>query len=878
MVKKVVFATLLLFSLSTYAAPVHRMPVIRIQPDGDTLHLFVSGDEYYHRLHDSNNYTIVQHPQSGYWVYADKELLDQDHWDVVATDFVVGRVNPESAGLTPNIGIDHAAWAKQQQRFAVPEYAAIHRPKTSGRNHGVLNNIVIFIRFSDDEEISTPFSSIDAMFNDSSDAAVSLYNYFKTVSYNKIFIPTHFFPTPSGDIVISYQDSLPRNRYMPYNATTNPQGYQSSEESMELEFSLLERAVNYVNTHYPVPTSINLDMDNDGTIDNVCFIVKGTYSGWSDMLWPHKWSLYDREVNINGKRVFDFNFQLEGSGSHYFSTSTFCHEMFHTLGAPDLYRYNNYVEISPVGSWDLMCSNSTPPQQMGAYMKWKYGNWIDSIPEITEPGTYTLHSLGDPSYENCCYKIPTEDPHQWYLFEYRDNREYFEEALPGRGLLIYRINDRFNGSANYDGQNIFDEVYLFRPGASNDTTEGSLAQAYFSGSTLRTEFNHSTNPAPWLTGNIPDSSIFISNISIPDETISFTYTQGNICLKPKELKTDEISTDRATLSWQSQAQSYLLQWREANSEDISEEAVFSSIFELTGLESGSRYYWRVRSVCDTDNVSAFSNWATFTTSNCDNSTLVEIAEGTTNSFLIPISTLFKYSYSQMIFTAEELSGAQTIEKVSFKYNSTSDLETKTNCLFFIGYTDIESFAGRTPNDYIPFNTLQKVYEGPLYCVNGWNEFTFDSVFEYDGVSNLVFCVFDNSGESDISMPTFSCTNTPGRHTTLYCVGINALNPSDISTLTATSWETMRCDIRFRGCPSAGNGTRDDIAYDHPTVTVRQRTITVDDPNKRNVTLYDITGRRICSSSGKEQSILTAPASGIFLLSIDGLPARKIVIL
>ena len=232
----------------------------------------------------------------------------------------------------------------------------------------------------------------------------------------------------------------------------------------------------------------------------------------------------------------------------------------------------------------------------------------------------------------------------------------------------------------------------------------------------------------------------------------------------------------------------------------------------------------------------------------------------------------------MIFTAEELSGAQTIEKVSFKYNSTSDLETKTNCLFFIGYTDIESFAGRTPNDYIPFNTLQKVYEGPLYCINGWNEFTFDSVFEYDGVSNLVFCIFDNSGESDISMPTFSCTNTPGRHTTLYCVGINALNPSDISTLTATSWETMRCDIRFRGCPSAGNGTRDYIAYDHPTITVHQRTITVDDPNKRNVTLYDITGRRICTTTGKEQSILDAPASGIFLLSIDGLPARKIVIL
>ena len=63
-------------------------------------------------------------------------------------------------------------------------------------------------------------------------------------------------------------------------------------------------------------------MDNDGYVDNICFIVKGTYTGWNDLLWPHKWSLYDRNVYINGKRVYTFNLQLEGSGSHYFSTST----------------------------------------------------------------------------------------------------------------------------------------------------------------------------------------------------------------------------------------------------------------------------------------------------------------------------------------------------------------------------------------------------------------------------------------------------------------------------------------------------------------------------------------------------------------------------
>ena len=387
------------------AAPVFNAPAVRVQPNGDTLRCLLTGDEYYHRLHDEAGYTIVQNPRTGWWVYATKSEVRRtengERWDVVATDYVAGRVDPASVGLTPNVGVDRTTWLERQKRFDVPQqYQPKGAAKTSGRNHGVMNNVVIFVRFSDDTEISTPLSTINAMFNDSTAGATSMYNYFKTVSYGKLRIPTHYYPTPNGNNVVSYQDSLPRNYYMPYDATTNPNGYQNDSERSSREFDLLERAVNYVNVNSPISTTLNLDMDNDGKVDNICFVVKGTYTGWSDLLWPHKWSIYDRYVYINGKRVYTFNLQLEGSGEHYFSSSTFCHEMFHTLGAPDLYRYDNNTDVTGVGSWDLMCSNTTPPQNMGAYMKWKYGNWLDSIPEIRVPGTYTLHSLGDATYDN----------------------------------------------------------------------------------------------------------------------------------------------------------------------------------------------------------------------------------------------------------------------------------------------------------------------------------------------------------------------------------------------------------------------------------------------------------------------------------------------
>ena len=207
-------------------------------------------------------------------------------------------------------------------------------------------------------------------------------------------------------------------------------GYVADSDRREREFALLQNAVDWVNINCPVSTTLDLDVDNDGMVDNVCFVVSGTYTGWSDLLWPHKWSLYDRYVYINGKRVYTFNFQLAGSGEHYFGVSTLCHEMTHTLGAPDIYHYEHYDNVSPGGSWDLMNSNQTPPQQSNSLFKLKYLNWFDSIPELTDSGTYTMQSLA--TGPNHAYKIASADREQWYILEYRNYSDTFDSSIPGR--------------------------------------------------------------------------------------------------------------------------------------------------------------------------------------------------------------------------------------------------------------------------------------------------------------------------------------------------------------------------------------------------------------------------------------------------------------
>lgn len=496
------------------AAYFENVPRQLIQPNGDTLNCFATGDEYYHWLHDANGYTIVQNASTGYFVYANKVGNK-----LVPTSFIPNKINPASVGLRPGINIS-AQQHRQKRESMMDPVSARPALRDGNNNRGTLNNLVVFIRFSDDSEFSNSFYSVNNMFNDSINDGNSLYNYFKVTSYNQLFIKSTFYPVPSGNFIISYQDSLPRN-YFEKQSITNPNGYcDTTNERTIREHALLQRAVDYIQSM--VPEDLDIDYNNDDFVDNVCFVVKGSVADWSDLLWPHRWSLYSVDSYINGKRVYDYNFQL-GSSSSYFTTSVLCHEAFHSLGAPDLYHYSDSLNFNPVGPWDLMGSNGEIPQQTNAYMKYKYGNWIDDIPEITQYGTYTLFPLNSATSEKTCYKIASENPDEFYLLEYRRNNvDNFDQSVPGSGVVIYRINTLFNGNAGFNNVDVLDEVYVYRH-YGTPTNNGLINQAYFRANIIRDEFNKNTDPYPFLSdGTI--GSLAIDSFTVAGDSIQFRYT------------------------------------------------------------------------------------------------------------------------------------------------------------------------------------------------------------------------------------------------------------------------------------------------------------------------------------------------------------------
>lgn len=801
MKKQFILLCLIAITILAQAGIVNNVPVTRVQPNGDTIHLLLSGDEYFHRLHDEQGYTILRNPSNGFFTYAivaDGELVASNH--------IVGQANPVALGIKPNLTISESEWNKRIHAYDVPEQFRIESPKTSGRNHGTLNNLIVFIRFSDDTPHTTTRGQMDAMCNDSTPTATSMFQYFREASYGKIRVVTHFIPAPAdaNSTFLSYQSIHPRSYYEPYDATTNPIGYQESERNAR-EFDLLDSCVAWINNNHYVDSSINLDFNNDGLIDNIIFAVKGNVGDWNDLLWPHKFSLYDRQRYINGKRVYTFNLALAGSGTHYFGCSTFCHEMNHSLGAPDLYHYNTNTTVSTVSNWDLMCSNSNPPQHMSAYVKLKYGNWLDSIPEITMPGTYTLSSLADQNLDENpirAYRIRSDHPNQWYVLEYRDNSEHYETALPGKGLLIYRIDDRFSGNSGYNGTSVFDEIYLYRPGGNNDTTNGNPSQAYFSGSTSRTSFSWHTNPYSWLTGNVVDSTISITNITTPGNTISFTYSDGRGCSAPFDFTSNQVTNTTAALSWGGRASAYRLRYRPVGTSQWSSYRATSTRCTLPGLQPATSYECTITALCGaTDSVQCPDtlHFRTLLCATPEADTIGNTANPIAKQYF-PISSYYKYSHSQQIYTAQEIGTPMEISAVRFHSSHTETIDTKTDCTIYVGHTTQSTFPNASAS--IACSTLTKVYEGPMTFAPGWNEFLFTAPFDYNGTDNLVIAIEDNTGAYyNNSGSFFSCSSTaPNYRAAAYYSDSKDPDPNNLAAYTGTKkFEANRNIIQLVGC-------------------------------------------------------------------------------
>lgn len=567
------------------AAYLENVPQAIEQPDGSVVECLASGDEFYHWLHDAAGFVIVRDPASGFYAYATK--VDGE---LLATACVAGSCDPRSLGVVPDLRPDPARLRARHDLMAVPEAFAA-APEGAPR-FATLTNLVIFVRFSDQTEFPTSLSNYEALHN--ATEGNSVYAYFKEASYGRTLVSSVFFPTPTATAVVSFQDANPRGYYLPKHAIFNSLGYEGDDQRVEREMTLIVSAVNAISSQ--VPASLNLDTNSDGRVDLVTLIIRGSADASGDILWPHRWVLQGRTASINGKTIYDFNFELETM----VRAGVLSHEISHSLGAPDLYHYtdcSSKPSFNPVWKWDLMgTTNYTTPVHAGAYMKQRYLGFIDDIPTIRTSGTYTLNPITSPT--NNAYKIlsPYLDS-QTFIVEYRRAVGTFEGALPTSGLLVYRIDPR--ALPAWDGNRCGppDKIYIYRPGGSKDS-DGAPAKAPLAADHGRITINDYTDPASLLTdGTFGGLSIF--DVSEVGDTITFSVAISP-CTVPAlfQLTSPEhgstvASATSLTLSWAAStgATSYRVYFGTSALPDfLTETAATSTTVDVV---PGTTYYWKV---------------------------------------------------------------------------------------------------------------------------------------------------------------------------------------------------------------------------------------------------------------------------------------------
>lgn len=400
-------------------------------------------------------------------------------------------------------------------------------------NRSELTNLVIFVRFADDEEITHSFAAIDSMFNCEEEGCFSVYNFYNALTYDKIHFRSIYTNNIQNGQIVSFVDSHPRAYYEPFG-DTNPIGYEGEAPEMGVHprmRDLLYRSIRYVDSLQLVDQYVTLDGDGDGRIDNLSFIVKGGIGNWNSLLWPQMeyfpQDSVDQPAVINGKEAYAFNFEFEGAGAEYFSAHVFRHEMGHSLDLPDLYHYNEYLYVKPALVWDMMDYNFVFNQTAAIY-KNKILHVSDDPIQITEDGDYTLLSVGSSASQNCYYIKSAIDSTQWYLLEFRNQNDPFESGIPGTGLLVARWNDTvtldYNGmyaNSFFDYYNQAHQYWIFRPGSAIDTVNGNIFNAHFSYATGRTAFGPTTDPHPYLTDGTPENSFEITDIREYDDHLTF---------------------------------------------------------------------------------------------------------------------------------------------------------------------------------------------------------------------------------------------------------------------------------------------------------------------------------------------------------------------
>lgn len=660
------------------------------QPDGSRIVLRIMGDENLHWAETEDGFTLLSDSE-GYMTLAlkdDKGDLQPSKARILPgvereLEFVkaVKGVKPHESFSEDQV---NEAYQKRKNSLSFPyRKPPVRMSKTNGPSgdgtHPVIGERKFLVVLMQTSDVAFSYSSDDfsRLFNEVGynewGNAGSVHDYYYENSFGQLDLRCDVTPVYTAKYPMSY-----------YGGNVNGSDVNRYEFAIE---AIMAASNDYNLSDY--------DFDGDGFLDgiHIVFAGHGEESGGGDAcIWSHQSTATPYFCYVNGVYMNKYSCSSELSGATGNNMSyigVFCHEIGHILGTLDFYDtdYDNRGQCPGTGQWDLMGSgnwngNGAVPAHFNPYTKIYDFGWSD-VQNGNVSAKKTLHAKTKGDF----VRIDTQTPGEYFLLEYR-SQTGFDSALPGHGLMVYRVSDNlsrtaFNTINAHHPQQFYPLCanapavipYLDRTATYNCYGSVNADSAPFPGSLIKTELTDNTCPSmkDW-TGN--NTSYPITDIAESKDKVSFNIAVGKDL--PFNLHIVNANVDRLELGWDDNAAEVMLAYNSVNIFGEPGDKSYSAghnidgggqiiyvgtdhSFTHEGLIQGKTYYYRLftkspSGIWNSDRsltastpksiISSFPFSEDFSSGYIDDSWSQEYLSGRTDWFVESGRLLFSHTYQQ----------------------------------------------------------------------------------------------------------------------------------------------------------------------------------------------------------------------------------------
>lgn len=504
-------------SFQAFAIPANPEPFTVIQPNGDTLTVIQKGDEFINWGETEDGYTLLVNSDF-HWVYAQRnEAGDLEPSQYLAANFLFRSQEVsdwlQSTGKNLFYSQEQVGHYMEFREMVEAEYA---KKTTDSKISGTRRLLVILMEYPDKAFTKTK-NDFEMLLNQVNYGVGghlgSMRDFYLESSYNKF------------EIICTVVG--------PYMAKKNSITYVNNGRDLAAEAI---QAANAAGVDFKpfaegnqMPGFYMVYAGRDGS------------SGCSTCIWAHAFYL-SPSLTIQGIQISKYagSSEIAGSiGSNPSSVAVFCHEYGHTLGAPDYYDtdYEAGGEYLGTGRWDIMAqgtnlSNGRTPPTHNPRSKINTYNWAKAI-VLDYPQTVTV-PVGR-IYENAYFRVnppAPANPIQYFLIENKEKKG-FDAGIPGEGLLIYKLTEPYETSANTTSPQRFYPVAANAPvavpqaGTDKQSQYGNInnASCPWPGTLNKTTFDNTSTPA-MVTWTNQDFLRPITNITKHGDYITFDFMGG----------------------------------------------------------------------------------------------------------------------------------------------------------------------------------------------------------------------------------------------------------------------------------------------------------------------------------------------------------------